>query len=374
LLRRIRDHIVNALPDDLFLPLNYGSISSLSLINSFSEILIDIDPQYFYKQLLRIHEIIVLLLLAATKYYFSSLISPLIQWQTTLNGLQFSLHTSFRLRHRHVVYQRFKYQLFMDLLPVLSHLRRTNPNTYNSFLLCHNCLQMDETPSHLWTCKGRLSSWSHFDISSSLLQTGHHWLGLKIKKLDKSFLPTDQWFTVLTCSDIFTVTSSLSSLNGIDLLKGWVPRSLADLILLHTSLSPSQVSLILNKLVAFLQYYAFHNLWLRHNEDFLAWERSVNISIMSKTSLPKSLPRASQICTSSLDSSSIQTGPSPSPVQVILSPTSPLLQSSPVYSTGISWLKQSITRGGHWTKYITGFLKCRTVRVQRYLLRLMMVD
>jgi hypothetical protein len=181
--------------------------------------------------------------------------------------------------------------------------------------------------------------------------------------LDKSFLPTDQWFTVLTCSDIFAVTSSPSSLNGIDLLKGWVPRSLVDLILLHTSLSPSQVSLILNKLVAFLQYYAFHNLWLRRNEDFLAWERLVNISIASKTSLPKSLPRTPDTGTSSSDSSAAPTGPLPSPVQVILSPTSPLLQSSPVYSTGVLWLKQSITRGGHWTKYITGFLKCRTVRV-----------
>jgi hypothetical protein len=347
LLGRTRDRVVNALPDDPFLSLNYGSISSLSLINSFSGILIDTDPQYFYKQLLRIHEIIVLSSLAATKYYFSSLISPLIQWQTTLNGLQFSLHTSFRLRHRHVVYQRFKYQLFMDLLPVLSCLRRSNPNTYNSFLLCHNCLQTDETPSHLWTCKGQPSSWSHFDVTSSLLQTGHHWLGLKIKKLDKSFLPTDQWFTVLTCSDIFTVTSSSSSLNGIDLLKGWVPRFLADLILLHTSLSPSQVSLILNKLVAFLQYHAFHNLWLRRNEDFLTWERSVNILTAFKTTLPKSLPRTPNLGTSSLNSSSTCTDPSPSPVQAILSPTSPLLQSSPVYSTGISWLKQSITRGGH---------------------------
>jgi hypothetical protein len=262
LLGRTRDRIINALPDDPFLPLNYGSISSLSIINSFSGILIDTDPQYFYKQLLRIHEIIVLASLAATKRYFSSLISPLIQWQTTLNGLQFSLHTSFRLRHRHVVYQRFKYQLFMDLLPVLSRLRRTNPNTYNSFLLCHNCFQTDETPSHLWTCKGRPSSWSHFDVTSNLLLTGHHWLSLKIKRLDKSFSPTDQWFTVLTCSDIFAVTTSSSSLNSIDLLKGWVPRSLVDLILLHTSLSPSQVSLILNKLVAFLQYHAFHNLWL----------------------------------------------------------------------------------------------------------------
>jgi hypothetical protein len=163
-------------------------------------------------------------------------------------------------------------------------------------------------------------------------------------------------------------------LNGIDLLKGWVPHSLADLILLHTLLSPSQVSLILNKLVAFLQYHAFHNLWLRRNEDFLTWERSVNISTASKTTLSKSLSHAPNIGTSSLDSSSIGTGPSPSPVQVILSPTSLLLQSSPVYSTGILWLKQSITRGGHWTKYITGFLKCRTVRVQRYLLQLMMVD
>jgi hypothetical protein len=104
LLGRTCDRVVNALPDDPFLPLNYGSISSLFLINSFSEILIDTDPQYFYKQLLRIHEIIVLSSLAATKYYFYSLISPLIQWQTTLNGLQFSLHTSFCLRHRHVVY------------------------------------------------------------------------------------------------------------------------------------------------------------------------------------------------------------------------------------------------------------------------------
>jgi hypothetical protein len=158
LLGRTCNRVVNALPDDPFLPLNYGSISFLSLINSFSGILIDTDPQYFYKQLLRIHEIIVLSSLAATKYYFSSLISPFIQWHTTLNGLQFSLHTSFRLRHRHVVYQRFKYQLFINLLPVLSRLRRTNPNIYNSFLLCHNCLQMDETPSYLWTCKGHSSS------------------------------------------------------------------------------------------------------------------------------------------------------------------------------------------------------------------------
>jgi hypothetical protein len=370
LLGRTRDRVINALPDDPFLPLNYGSISSLSLINSFSGILIDIDPQYFYKQLLRIHEIIVLSSLAATKYYFSSLISPLIQCSMA-NYLEWS---SFRLCHRHVVYQRFKYQLFIDLLQVLSRFRRTNPNTYNSFLLCHNCLQTDETPSHLWTCKGRPSSWSHFDVTSNLLQTGHHWLGLKIKRLDKSFLPTDQWFTVLTCSNIFTVTSSPSSLNGIDLLKGWVPRSLADLILLHTSFSPLQVSLILNKLVAFLQYHAFHNLWFQHNEDFLTWKRSVNILTASKTTLPKSLSRAPNIGTSSLDSSSTCTGPSPPPVQVILSPTSPLLQSSPVYSTGISWLKQSITRGSHWTKYITSFLKCRIVQVQQYLLRLMMVD
>jgi hypothetical protein len=136
--------------------------------------------------------------------------------------------------------------------------------------------------------------------------------------------------------DIFTVTSSPSCLNGIDLLKGWVPRSLADLILLHTSLSPSQVSLILNKLVAFLQYHAFHNLWLRRNKDFLTWERSVNISTASKMTLPKSLPSAPNIGTSSSDSSSTGIGPSPPPAQVILSPTSPLLQSSPVYSTGIS--------------------------------------
>jgi hypothetical protein len=122
LLGQTRDRVVNALPDDPFLPLNYGSISSLSLINSFSGILIDTDPQYFYKQLLRIHEIVVLSSLTATKSYFSSLISPLVQWQITLRGLKFSLHDSFRLRHRHVVYQRFKYQLFMNLLPVLSRL------------------------------------------------------------------------------------------------------------------------------------------------------------------------------------------------------------------------------------------------------------
>jgi hypothetical protein len=93
-----------------------------------------------------------------------------------------------------------------------------------------------------------------------LLQTGHHWLGLKIKKLDKSFSPTNQWFAVLAYSAIFTVDSSSSSLNGIDLLKEWVPRSLAGLILLHTSLTPHQVSLVLCKLVAFLQYHIFHNL------------------------------------------------------------------------------------------------------------------
>jgi hypothetical protein len=49
LLRRTHDRVVNALLDDPYLPLNYGSISSLSLINSFSGILIDNDPQYFYK-------------------------------------------------------------------------------------------------------------------------------------------------------------------------------------------------------------------------------------------------------------------------------------------------------------------------------------
>jgi hypothetical protein len=130
-----------------------------------------------------------------------------------------------------------------------------------------------------------------------------------------------------------------SSLNGIDLIKGWVPRSLADLILLHTSLSPPQVSLLLNKLVAFLQYHAFHNLWLCHNEDFLIWERSVNISNVSKTSLPKSLPCSSNTGISAPLSSSVSTSPPVSPAQGILSSTSPLLQSSPVYSIGISWLK-----------------------------------
>jgi hypothetical protein len=99
-----------------------------------------------------------------------------------------------------------------------------------------------------------------------------HWLGLKIKRLDKSFSPTDQWFAILAFSDIFMVDSLSSSLNGIDLLKRWVPRSLADLILLCTLLSPSQVALILSKLVAFLQYHTFHNLWLRRNADFILWE------------------------------------------------------------------------------------------------------
>ena len=130
-----------------------------------------------------------------------------------------------------------------------------------------------------------------------------------------------------------------------DLLRGFIPQSLVDIVHLVTRKSDLTES-ILNKLIFKLQDRAFKYVWKPRCDNMIEWERSNGITHKLKlggkshTYIPLESP-----------SNTINFVPK---------------ESKATYDSSGIWLNRSITCGLKWYNYLQDFLSSLTVRLVKH--------
>src|SRR5436189_3507492 len=103
---------------------------------------------------------------------------------------------------------------------------------------------------------------------------------------------TFDWLTAFVALPCWSLTPSDTSFYSFDLLKGFVPWDLFDLVNSITRSHTLSISLI-NKVLFKLQDHAFRYIWLLRCHDMVEWESMRQITAVMKRSKSQSNPTSS---------------------------------------------------------------------------------
>ena len=163
----------------------------------------------------------------------------------------------------------FKYKCFNQDLPTLDRLKQRRADLYNSNeWTCSFCTE-EETFDHLWSCKN-LSFKIRFIVNKALKY-------LQQLILTKCNLPARSILTKLQLLSCWSLNSSNNNITFTDIMKGYVPRLLSDLVMsfgLSLILTEQAVLKFMNHLLDLM----YTNIWLIRCENINNREASIGIT------------------------------------------------------------------------------------------------
>ncbi len=223
-------------------------------------------------------------------------LKDLINWPATWSLASFSLYagpsnTNFREDN----IQSFRRKLMFDELPTMNNLCRRKFEIYKSEWKCFHCDLVHETCAHLWFCApSDPSKWSRKDALKMIIDLARDSLKKHLIKIDRnrSRIPTLDWLPEFVALPCWSLTPSDTSFYSFDLLKGFVPWDLFDLVNSVTRNYTLSISLI-NKVLFKLQDRAFRYIWLLRCHDMVEWESLRQITAVMKRSKSHSNPTSS---------------------------------------------------------------------------------
>jgi len=229
-----------------------------------------------------------------------------------------------------------------DELPTMDNLCRRKPEIYNSEWNCFHCNLVHETCAHLWFCApSDPLKWSRKDALKLIIDLARDSLKKHLIKIDRnrSRNSTLDWLPEFVALPCWSLTPSDTSFYSFDLLKGFVPWDLFDLVNSVTRNHTLSTSLI-NKVLFKLQDRAFRYIWLLRCQDMVEWESLRQITAVMKRSKSHSNPTSStQIRTKD---------------QIV------------IHDRCDGWISNSINRGLQWYNYISDFLVGLTVQMDKF--------
>ena len=240
----------------------------------------------------------------------------------------------------------FRNKLIFNELPTIDKLHLRRPDLYPDELLCSLCHMELETNEHVWFCSAPSTS-SHQDTFKKIVHLARDSLVIKLTNLwqkdDRNkYFPYNQDIIIMDC---WSLPSSPLTWSCYDLLRGFIPQFLVDVVYAVTRKSDLTES-ILNKLIFKLQDRAFKYVWKLRCDNMIEWEKSNGITCKLKL-------RGKSITHIPIESLS-------NTINIVP------MENKVTYDSSRVWLNRSITCGLKWYNYLQDFLSSLTVRLVKH--------
>ena len=197
----------------------------------------------------------------------------------------------------------FKIKILFDELPVMEKLKVRNPKTYLSTFKCPRCTIHNETIEHLWNCskanndvvflqlnarefiKNLIHQAGCFSNIDDLLQKLFKYTKTT-KNLKKHTAERARFYKQLNNHYSFKLEYIYiwdSSFSLDNLIKGWIPHDLTDILLSHMKVkSIKKVKNILAKWIARINQIFLESIWKSRNNDMKKFEEEQKIKKSDK--------------------------------------------------------------------------------------------
>jgi exonuclease III/ribonuclease HI len=268
-----------------------------------------------------------------------------INWSYTWNTIEYSPYaTKYQTNFAATSLHTFKVKLMMDELPVIEHLKHRRPDLYDQSWKCpwfnysnhpHNeCL---ESMDHLWTCIG-LNTRQLITPSHQILKNKCNQLINRIIKHNDRLNPDTIRHDIsrLPC---WTLTYNTHEITAYDLIRGFVPNSLTNMINKYTK-SEQITNKLVSSTVTKIQKSLLKNIWAPRCILMQHEEKKRNITNPMKISSQQKSQRQATSQSIVPDRTSHPHNATPNVPHCSYSDNSP-----------IGWIKSAITYGNKWMDF-----------------------